>query len=192
MSSPERASDAPVRPRRYGTVSQIFHWLVAGLLVFQVPLAYVMIEQPLSPAKLGNYALHKSVGLTIFTLMALRLAWKLLAPGPALPPELPRWQHVAARLTQGLLYVVLLLMPLTGWLNSSAANIPVSFFSLFTLPNLVAPDEALQQSFEAAHRSQSYLLFTLAGLHVAAALWHHFVRRDAVLRTMLPFPDARS
>ncbi len=192
MSSPERTSDVPVRPRRYGAVSRIFHWLVAGLLVFQVPLAYVMIEQPLSPAKLGNYALHKSVGLTIFTLMVLRLAWKLLTPGPPLPPALPRWQRVTARLTQGLLYVVLLLMPLTGWLNSSAANIPVSFFSLFTLPNLVAPDEALQQAFEAAHRSQSYLLFTLASLHVAAALWHHFVRRDEVLRTMLPLRDVGS
>jgi len=192
MSRRERAIEAAARPCQYGPVSRFFHWLVAGLLAFQVPLAYVMIEQPLSPAKLGNYALHKSVGLTIFTLMALRLAWKLLMPGPVLPPELPRWQRLTARLTQGLLYVVLLLMPLTGWLNSSAANIPVSFFSLFTLPNLVAPDEALQQSFEAAHRAQSYLLFTLASLHVAAALWHHFVRKDDVLRTMLPFSDARS
>ncbi len=189
MSSRQRASEASHRPPRYGAVSRSFHWLVAGLLVFQVPLAWVMIDQPLSPAKLGNYALHKSVGLTIFALMALRLAWKLLTPAPALPPELPRWQRLIARFTQGLLYFVLLLMPLTGWLNSSAANIPVSFFSLFTLPNLVAPDEALQQSFEAAHRAQSYLLFTLASLHIVAALWHHFVRKDGVLRTMLPFSE---
>lgn len=175
----------------YGPVARGFHWLVATLLLVQVPLAWYMIEQPLGPAKLGNYALHKSVGVLIFGVTAARLAWRLLHPAPPLPSATPRWQRGAARLTQVVLYFLMFAMPLTGWLNSSAANFPVSVFGLFTLPDLVAPDPARQLGFEASHRVQSYLLFTLLSAHVAGALYHRFVKRDGVLDSMLP-PFLRS
>jgi len=178
-------------PTRYNILARTLHWTVVGLILVQVPLAYIMIDQPISPAKLGNYALHKSLGLTVFMLTVLRLAWQLATDKPALPDTMPGFERIAARAVEGGLYLLTLAMPLTGWLNSSAANIPVSFFSLFTLPDLVAPDEGLQEAFELAHRLESYALFALLAVHVLAALRHHFLLRDDVLLTMLPFRRRR-
>lgn len=169
----------------WGAVARAFHWGVAALLLVQVPLAWYMTDLPLGPAKLGNYALHKSLGITLFALMALRLAWRLTHPAPPLPPGTPGWQRGLARLTQGILYFVMLAMPITGWLNSSAANFPVSVFGLFTLPDLIPPDPARQLGFEQSHRVQSYLLLAAFGAHVAGALYHQFLRRDGTVRAML-------
>jgi cytochrome b561 len=173
-------------PGRYDTVARIFHWAVAGLLLFQIPLAWIMTDQPLGPDKLGNYALHKSIGITLFGLTALRLAWRLTHPAPPLPAGTPGWQCWLARINQGLLYFLLFAMPLTGWIMSSAANMPVSFFGLFTLPDLVVPDEARAKSFAGIHEAQGTLLMALILLHALAALHHHLVRRDGILASMLP------
>jgi cytochrome b561 len=182
-------SPAPVPsppPGRYDTVARIFHWTVAGLLLFQIPLAWIMTDQPLGPDKLENYALHKSIGITLFGLTALRLAWRLTHPAPPLPAGTPDWQRWLARLNQGLLYFILFAMPLTGWLMSSAANMPVSFFGLFTLPDLVAPDEVRARSFAGIHEGQGTALMVLILLHALAALHHHLIRRDGILASMLP------
>lgn len=174
------------RPRTYGPLRIALHWAVAGLLVVQVPLAWIMVDQPLGPDKLGNYALHKSLGVVLFTLGALRVAVALTSRRPALPVEMPGWQRIVARATQVLLFLLVCLMPVTGWLMSSAANTPVSVFGLFALPDLVAPDEQLFEALRNAHRAQSYALLALVGLHVAGALRHFAALRDNVLYSMLP------
>ena len=99
-------------PHAYGSVARSFHWLIAILLVLQIPLAFYMVDQPLGPDKLGNYATHKSIGLLIFSVTALRLAWRLTHAAPPLPPGTPGWQRFGARLTQVLLYALMFLMPL--------------------------------------------------------------------------------
>jgi cytochrome b561 len=99
---------------------------------------------------------------------------------------MPRWQEVAARLNHWALYVLLFALPLTGWLMSSAANRPASWFGLVQLPDFVAPDERLEEAFEAAHEFLVNALFALVGLHVAAALKHQFVDRDGLFLRMLP------
>ncbi|MBL8201361.1 MAG: cytochrome b [Chromatiales bacterium] len=170
----------------YGNVARSFHWLIAVLLVLQVPLAFYMVDQPLGPAKLGNYATHKSIGLLIFSVTALRLAWRLTHPAPPLPAGTPGWQRIAARLTQVVLYALMFLMPLTGLLRSQAANFPVSFFGLFTVPTVVGVNEELSRGMAAAHEMQGTILLLLVGAHGLAALHHHFVRKDGVLRSMLP------
>ena len=169
----------------WNAVTRAFHWGIAALLLVQVPLAWYMTDLPLGPDKLGKYALHKSLGVLLFCLMALRLAWRLTHPAPPLPAGTPGWQRAAARLTQGLLYFAVLAMPVTGWLNSSAANFPVSVFGLFTLPDLIAPDPARQAGFEDSHRVQSYVLLAAFGAHLAGALYHQFIRRDGTVRAML-------
>ena len=176
----------PATERRYNQTARLFHWLIAGLILYQVPLAYYMIGLPLSPDKLGSYALHKSIGLSIYTLSACRLAWRVLRPAPPLPPTLGTGQRMLARLTHGWLYVVTFSMPLTGWLSSSAANFPVSLFGWFTLPDLVEPNAQLHESLEAAHRFLAYSLFACLSLHAGAAFYHQFVLRDDALRAMLP------
>jgi cytochrome b561 len=178
--------------RQYTAPARLFHWVIAGLILYQIPLAYYMIGLPLSPDKLGSYALHKSIGISIFAVSAARLAWRWLRPPPPLPANLgPATRRVGA-FTHGLLYCLTFAMPLVGWLSSSAANFPVSPFGWFTLPNLVAPDGELHERLELAHRLLAYMLFGTLSLHAGAALYHHFILRDGVLRAMLPFTGNRS
>lgn len=172
------------RTETYRWPAITLHWLVAGLILLQIPLAYYMIGLPLSPDKLGAYAWHKSLGLCIFGLSAIRLAYRLLRhPPPPLPG--PRWQLTAAAISHGILYFVTFAMPLSGWLNSSAANFPVSLFGWITLPDLVGPDPELQQRMELLHRLLAYTLMSTLTAHACAALWHHFLRGDDTLRRML-------
>ncbi len=168
----------------------MFHWVVAALLLLQVPLAFYMVDQPLGPDKLGNYATHKSIGLLIFAVTALRLAWRLTHPSPPLPASVPGWQRLGARATQLLLYGLMFLMPLTGLLRSQAANFPVSFFGWFTLPTLVGVNNPFSDGMQEAHEIQGTILLVLISAHGLAALYHHFVRKDDVLRTMLPLPQS--
>lgn len=173
-------------PPAYGRIARSFHWLVAFLLLLQVPLAFYMVDQPLGPDKLGNYATHKSIGLLIFSVTALRLAWRLTQPAPPLPAATPRWQRFGARFTQAMLYALMFLMPLTGLLRSQAANFPVSVFGLFTVPTLVGVNDGFSKGMAAAHEAQATILLILISAHALAALHHHFIRRDGVLRSMLP------
>jgi len=180
---------------RYGGVTQALHWLIVALIVVQFVLAQLAEaageQRAAHPAaaltQLAWLARHKSVGLTIFMLTLLRLAWRVYSPPPPLPVAMPRWQVVAARSTHFAFYAVLLLLPVSGVVMSAAANFPVSYFGWFTLPNVVAPDETLKDVMQECHELLFGVLVVLAGLHVGAALKHHFVDRDDVLRRMLPW-----
>lgn len=172
--------------RRYSSIARLFHWSIAGLILCQFPLAYYMTDLPLGPTKLENYALHKSIGMTIFGLTAARLAWRWIRPPPAFPAGVPGYQRRLAGFTHAALYVLTFAMPLTGWLSSSAANFPVSIFGWITLPNLVAPDRELHDLLEQTHQVLSYGLAATFALHAGAALYHQFVLRDEILAAMLP------
>jgi cytochrome b561 len=179
----------------YGGVAKLLHWLIVGLIIVQWFLAEWAHEaghgRAVNPAaaieQLALLARHKSVGLTIFALALIRLIWRWVSPPPALPPAMPRWQVLASRLIHYAFYVVLFAMPISGLVMSAAANYPVAYFGLFKLPNLVAPDEALEERMEELHEAMFYVLVVLAGLHVVAALKHHFVDHDDVLRRMMPW-----
>jgi cytochrome b561 len=173
-------------PTRYGSVAQTLHWLVAALLVVQFTLARIAEELPLGPDKLGTLARHKSVGITILTLAALRLAWRRFDPPPPLP-RMPLWQARAAGISHAAFYAILFAMPLTGWMMSSAANYPVSWWGLVQLPDLVAPDPGLKALMHEIHETISRVLIALASLHLLAALKHQFIDRDSLLFRMLPW-----
>lgn len=173
-------------PHAYGSVARAFHWLIAVLLLVQIPLAFYMVDQPLGPARLGNYATHKSIGLLIFSATALRLAWRLTHPAPPLAAGMPGWQRFGARLTQLLLYALMFLMPVTGLLRSQAANFPVSFFGLFQVPAVVGVNPQFSAGMSEAHEMQGTILLVLISVHALASLHHHFVRKDGVLSSMLP------
>jgi cytochrome b561 len=177
--------------QRFGFGRRAFHWSIATLLVVQIPLAWYMIDLPLGPDKLGKYALHKSIGMLLFTLALCRLIWALFSNRPALPATTPLYEKVLARISQALLYILVIVMPLTGWLMSSAANVPVVIFGLIKLPSLVEPDESFMESMQGAHEIQSLVLLTLTTLHILAALRHHFVKKNNILHTMLPLVNKR-
>jgi cytochrome b561 len=173
---------------RYGYVAQALHWVIVALLVVQVTLAKIAEGLPLGLEKLAVLARHKSFGITILGLAIVRLGWRLFNRPPAEPP-MPRWQFAVARLNHWALYALLFAMPITGWLMSSAHAYPVSWFGLVQLPDLVAPDEMLEERLEAVHETLAKLLIALVLLHVAAALKHQFVDRDGLLFRMLPWRD---
>ena len=171
---------------RYGSVAQTFHWLVVGLLIVQYTLAEIAHDLPLGPDKVGTLARHKSVGITILMLAVLRLTWRFFDPPPPLPP-IPRWQLLASRVSHAALYLLLFAMPLTGWMMSSASNYPVSWFGIFQLPDLVAPDHDLKETLHEVHETLFNVLATIAALHVAAALKHQFLDKNGLLFRMLPW-----
>ncbi len=174
-------------PPRYGALAQLFHWVIAALIVTQFVLARMADDLPLGARKLGLLARHKSVGMTILMLAILRLVWRLKTAAPALPAAMNRLERVAARATHIAFYVLLFAMPLTGWMMSSAKNYSVSWFGLFTWPNLIGKNEAAFEFLRTTHDTLSDVLFGIAVLHILAALKHHFWNRDDVLKRMLPF-----
>jgi cytochrome b561 len=173
-------------PSRYGVVAQLFHWTIVVLIVTQFSLALRAESLANGPAKIAVLAQHKSVGITIFALAILRLAWRLMNPVPPQPASMPRWQQTAAHVSHVALYSLILIIPLLGWFMSSARNFPVSWFGLFTLPDLISPSKPAFEFFRAAHGTLAATLFVLALVHIAAALKHHFIDHDDVLRRMLP------
>ncbi len=176
---------------RWGAVAKLLHWTIVALILVQVALITYAEDLPLGMEKLATIARHKSVGMTILALAILRVVWRWLNPTPVLPPSMPAWQRRLARLSHGVLYGAIFLLPLSGWMMSSAKNYSVSWFNVFQFPDLVAPSEA---TFEIMHDTHESLVWILAGtalLHVAGALKHHFVDRDDILKRMLPGTSAR-
>lgn len=173
---------------RWGSVAQLLHWVIVVLIVTQFTLAYMSESLPLGMAKLAMLARHKSWGITILGLAIIRLVWRLSnRASPPLPNTLEPWERVAAHVTHYGLYILLFAMPLTGWAMSSARQFPVSWFNLVQLPDFVAPNRPLYDTLHSVHMWLSWALIAVAVLHIGAALKHHFVLRDDVLRRMLPF-----
>lgn len=177
--------------RDWGTPMRVLHWAIALGVIGLLAVGWWMQDLPNGPRKIDIYKLHKSIGLTVLALMSLRILLRLVDRRRPVPPEMPGWQRRAARASHGSMYLLLLAMPLSGWLYNSASNFPLRWFDLFRVPALAAPDPALKAVAGAVHEYAAITLALLLSLHVAAALKHHFVDRDGVLRAMLPFTRAR-
>lgn len=171
----------------YGTISQTFHWLMALAVIGMLFLGFWMHGLTLSPEKIAWYGLHKSIGTCILAAAILRYGWRLLNPRPELPAAMRWHDKLAAHLGHLALYGLMLAMPLSGWLMSSASGFPVSVFGWFTLPDLVGSDKELKDIFNAIHYYLALALIGMASVHALAALYHHFIKRDNVLRRMLPW-----
>lgn len=174
-------------PDRWGAISQLLHWVVALLIIAVAIIGLTMDELPRGLRKIEVYALHKSLGLTVLALVALRLAWRLHAGTPRDIPDTPRWQSRVAHFTHVLLYVLMFTLPLSGWLLNSAAGYPLQWFGQFNLPPLSMRSEDLRDLAEDVHEAGFYVLLALVAAHIAAAFHHHLFRRDAVLSRMLPW-----
>ncbi len=172
---------------RYAATAIALHWLTALLIAVTFPLGLYMHGLALSPFKLQLVSYHKWLGVTIFLLALARLAWRLGHAPPPLPDTIPAWQQRAAQGLHHLLYVLLLAIPLSGWLMSSAKGVPVVYLGLVQLPDLVGKDKALGEMLEEVHEMLNFGLLGLVGMHVAAALKHHFIDKDTTLLRMLPF-----
>jgi cytochrome b561 len=183
-SSESRMTVSP----RYTHTAVALHWLIALMIIgaFSVGLYMTSIEG-LSILKLKLYAWHKWIGVTIFALVWVRLVWRLIHGAPAPVAGTPAWQARAAHLAHGVLYVLMVAVPLTGYLMSQASGIPVVYFGVWEMPALLAADEGMKATLQLAHAWLNYVMAGIVTLHIAAALQHHFLHRDGTLARMLPF-----
>lgn len=173
---------------RYTRTAVGLHWLIAVLIIGAFAVGWYMTSLPgLSLAKLKLYSWHKWVGVTIFGLVLLRVVWRLVHGAPVAVASMPAWQVRAAHMAHLALYGLMIAIPLTGYLMSQAAGIPVVYFGVWEMPTLIGANEALKAGMQQAHVVLNYLMATIVVLHVLAALKHQFVDRDGTLSRMLPF-----
>lgn len=170
----------------YTTVAKLLHWGMAVLIVGLIALGLVMSDMPLSPEKLQFYAWHKWAGVSVFMLVWLRLAWRVLNPPPPYPATMSPWLQRFAHLGHAALYGLMLIIPLSGWLMSSAKGVQTVWFGVLPLPDLLEKDKALGHTLKEVHEWLNYGLWLLLAGHVAAALKHHWIDRDGILQRMLP------
>lgn len=171
---------------RWGAISQLLHWAIVLLIAAIAILGLTMTDMANGPSKIKIYALHKSLGLTLLSLVVLRLLWRYYAGAPKPVPGTPHWQERIASLTHGALYLLMFALPITGWLFNSSSGYPLQYFGLFNLPKIAAVNPGLADLSQSLHANGFWLLLLLVLAHAGAALYHHLFQHDDTLRRMLP------
>lgn len=165
----------------------LLHWLVALLIVSAFALGVTMTDIPgLTPTKLKYFSWHKWLGVTVLGLACMRLLWRLTHAAPKYPAGMEAWQQKAASGLHGLLYLLMFAIPLSGYFYSLAAGVPVVYLGRIALPVLIAPDQDLKELLKAVHYALNMTLLGIVGLHLLAALKHHFIDRDGIFKRILP------
>jgi len=181
---------------RYSALAITLHWLIAALILTNIGLAWTFKNTPQGLAWFKLIQLHKSVGITVLLLSVLRLAWRLVNPPPPQPPTLEPWERLASQIVHWGFYVIMIAMPLTGWVmvSASARNLPTVLYGLAPWPHIsfihtLAPGarKAWSHWSETGHGLLAWLAYALIALHVSAALKHWLIDRDAVIGRMIPF-----
>lgn len=177
-------------PDHHDAFARTLHWLMAVLILAMLFVGVAMVSSiTLRPALL---ALHRPIGIALLVLAIVRLVHRLFRRLPALPDDLPAWQRLAAHASHWALYALMLAMPLVGWAMVSAAGNPVVLWGDVHLPAIAAHDPALYSVLRSAHAWLARALLAVILLHLSAALYHAWVRRDGVLRSMAPVPLGRA
>ena len=170
----------------WGTVAKALHWVMALLIFTMFVLGWVAVAYPLSPTKLDLFIWHKSIGLSLLGLVCVRLIWRVVNTTPMPPAAISSYEHTLARLGHATLYLLMILMPLSGYVINSTADFGFRFFGWVRVPNLIAPNKAWQETAETVHFVLFLAFVVVILIHIAAALRHHFVRNNNVLTRMLP------
>lgn len=171
---------------RYGIISKMFHWSLALLVLIQfyliIQVKFLPENSPTAGFLIGG--LHKPIGILVFLLAILSYFWRAINIKPSYPGRMTALEKTAATLAHNLLYLCLIVMPLTGLVMSVAAGRPPNFFGLFQVPQFLAENKSLSDNFFLMHRYIGYLFMIIISIHVLAALKHHFLNKDNILKRM--------
>lgn len=178
-------SDMTAAAPGYTLTARVLHWIVATLVLLMVPLGIVIANEWGGPAQQFLYNLHKSIGATLIPIVIVRLLYRINHPAPPLPSDIPAIQQFAAHATHWALYVLILAQPIVGYIMTSAYPAPVPFFGLFNLPAIWPANRALSEQLSVVHLYIGIAIAVVAAMHIGAALFHHFVRKDRVLMRMI-------
>ncbi len=178
--------DFPIPPQRYPIMTRFLHWIVAVMVIATIPIGVIMLQDGLSrPTQDLLFILHKNGGVLIFLLVIMRLAWRVAAPAPAMPSTMPDWQARAAKLVQGTLYALLIVMAVSGYVRVRAGGFPVEALDALGLPDFVPRSEALAERAQSIHATARFPLAALIVLHIGAAM-KHLIARDGVFGHIWP------
>jgi cytochrome b561 len=164
--------------------ARTLHWLMAGLILLQGVVGWLGHEMDRSLLKVDVMTAHKSLGITLLLLVAIRLLWRWTHPAPPPPDGSKTWEIRAAQLAHGALYLLMLGLPLSGWLSASTSLVPWKLWWVIPWPRIAAPDKGLHELAEELHEFLVWGLVAVLAVHVIAALRHHFLKRNQVLRRM--------
>ena len=174
--------------QRYTKTAMLLHWLTALLIVSAFVMGLVMTSiHGFTPAKLRYFSWHKWLGVTVFALAVVRVLWRHFNRPPAHPEHMPAWQNLAANVTHVLLYLLIFAVPLSGYLYTLSAGVPVVYLGIWPMPVFMAPNPELKPLLRAIHYWLDMTMAALVFAHAGAALKHHLIDRDNVLKRMLPF-----
>lgn len=173
-------------PTQYSGISKFLHWTMALAVIIALVLGVTIANIPWGPLKNQLYDLHRSFGTLILGLIVIRILWRLYSPPPPLPETVAPWQRTASRIVHLGLYACLAAMPLLGWIGTSLYGAKITVFGLFVLPPIVAKDRPNSEWVLEVHAWLGFAFAALIALHIAAALMHHFVHKDDILKRMLP------
>lgn len=169
---------------RYTPIAILLHWLMAAMLIGLFCVGLYMSDLPLSPQKLEIYSWHKWGGVTAFLLVLARLGWRATHPVPTLPASMSARMQQAAHVGHVMLYLLMIAIPLSGWLMSSAKGFQTVYFGVLPIPDLLQKDKALGDLLKEVHESLNWLLVLLVLGHIGAALKHQFIDKDGLLQRM--------
>ena len=176
-----RAGRAGLPERGYTGTGKALHWLVAILVLVTLPVGLIMTSLGSGPAQNALFGMHKNIGVILLALMAVRIVWRLTHKAPSLEGRLPTWQRLTARTTHVLLYLILVVMVLSGYTLTTAGGYPIPLLDALHVPPLFAKNEALAKAATAVHVRAWIALAAVALLHIAAAL-RHLARGDGIVR----------
>lgn len=172
---------------RYTKTAMLLHWLIALLIIATFFLGLSMVAIPgFSPTKLKYFSWHKWMGVTVLMLAVLRVLWRATHTPPAKLASIPDWQHKIAEGMHYLLYILIFAVPISGYLYSYAAGVPVVYLGLWQMPAPIAPDPELKATLKTVHYVLTMTMAAAVVAHALAALKHHFIDRDVTLKRMLP------
>jgi cytochrome b561 len=172
---------------RYTATAIVFHWVVAILVFTMIGLGIYMTDIPKgTPDRAFYYNLHKSIGVTTALLVIVRLWWRAKNPPPLLPSSMPGWEVQASKISHALLYMCLILMPLSGFAASQFTKYGVNYFGLFKIPPMGSENKVFYDLLQGIHGVTAALLMALVVIHVLAAFKHLLINRDKVFQRMVP------
>ena len=172
----------------WGTIARLFHWVLGVAIIGMIAYGWWMNHFPARADRFFYRSIHADIGYLVLLLTAIRLIWRSVNPTPEMPGDMPRWLAIAARINHWALYLVTILVAMLGWAMSGARPPDrnyASFFGWFNVPQFTSPDKVAAGAYEDRHILFAYVLLALVVLHIAAAAWHHFVRRDRVAMRMI-------
>ncbi|HEY2230977.1 MAG TPA: cytochrome b [Xanthobacteraceae bacterium] len=172
-------------PAAYSLTARALHWITAALVLTTIPIGIVMANERAGPLQDFLYNLHRSIGTAIIPLVIVRLGYRLTHPPLPLPDDIPPIQQLAAHATHWGLYTLLVMQPFVGWVATSAYGAPIMVFGLFQLPPIWPQDQPFSDRLFLVHQLIGLAIACLAIVHIGAALYHHFVRKDQVLKRMI-------